>query len=943
MDQDDRLPRLLKTWSEQSEAQDISRHAAIEETLPVVWAASDFVAQACLRRSGLLRDLVHSGDLERSYGEGGLAGLLAARLEETTDEGALAAELRRFRTREMVRIIWRDVIRWATLDETLEDLSALADACVDEALTKLYAWACASSGMPRNRRGEPQSLVVLGMGKLGARELNLSSDIDLIFAFPDQGETDGRRPLPNEQFFTRLGQKLIKALNSHTPDGFVFRVDMRLRPFGDSGPLAASFDFMENYYQSQAREWERYAMIKARVVGGDQSAGADLMAMLRPFVYRRYIDFGAVQSLREMKRMISAELHRKGMSGNIKLGPGGIREIEFIGQAFQLIRGGRDPELQVRPIQVVLRRLADKGLLPPKDVEELVAAYRFLRDTENRLQAWRDEQTQLLPTDDAGRLRLARAMGFDDWAGFSDALEGHRARVQKHFEKLFAAPEEEEERESPLVALWLRRSGARPVDVLVGAGFTQPEAALELLERFREGRGLRGLGTRGQERMDQLMPRLLAAAGQSESPEWVLEHLLSILESISRRTAYLDLLVENPQVLGQLVRLTDASPWFAAQLARQPVLLDELVDPRELYAPLDRQSLRNELAGLLGSVSDGDLEQEMERLRQFTSTNRLRVAAADVTGVIPLMVVSDYLTDIAQVVLEQAVRLAWRDLVAKHGVPQDIEGQDTGFAVIGYGKLGGIELGYGSDLDMVFLHGSRDQNAMTDGKRPLHNDVFYVRLGQRLVHILTTRTPSGLVYEVDMRLRPNGNAGALVSSLDSFDHYQNNEAWTWEHQALIRARFIAGDPVVAARFEAVRRQVLARQRDAEALRGDVCQMREKMRQSLDKTSDDLFDIKQGRGGITDIEFMVQYCVLRWAHQYPDLLEWTDNIRLLDTLARHQLLEGKAADELANMYRVLRGAYHRNALRERPGLIGQDELVGERRLVGEMWREMMEKV
>ena len=940
MSQQARLARQLSEWSDVSGAL-VPSGSAVEASLPEVWAASEFVAGICLREPGVLGGLVSSGSLERTFGPGDTGTLLADVLADVSGEDELASRLRRFRNQQMVRIIWRDICGWADLDETLEDLTALADECIGQALEKHYEWLAASVGVPRNSAGEAQQMVVLGMGKLGARELNLSSDIDLIFAFPDAGETDGRRALSNEQFFTRLGQKLNKSLNTQTADGFVFRVDMRLRPFGESGPLAASFDFMETYYQSQAREWERYAMIKARPVAGDREAGAELMAMLRPFVYRRYIDFGAVESLREMKRMISANLYDKGMDANVKLGPGGIREIEFIGQAFQLIRGGRDTDLQVRPIQKVLTRLGAKGLIPRPDVEELLSAYRFLRLTENRIQAWQDKQTHLLPEDDEGRVRLARTMGFDDWATFSETLAGHRRRVQKHFEQLFAGPDGEEDAESPLAGVWLQRPEVSVVEALVSAGFDEPEAVTELLGRFRESRGVRALGNRGRERMNRLMPRILAEVGTAEAPLAVLEQVIRILEAVAQRTAYLDLLGENPQVLTQLVRLVAASPWFADQILRQPVLLDELVDPRALYAPLDRDSLRRQLDEILASA-ENDLEQEMERLRQFASTNRLRVAAADVTGAVPLMVVSDYLTDIAQVALEAATRMAWRDVSARHGCPQGIEGADTGFAVVGYGKLGGIELGYGSDLDLVFLHGNRDANAMTDGKRPLPNDMFYARLGQRLVFILTTRTPSGIVYEVDVRLRPNGNAGMLVTSLPTFEHYQEHDAWTWEHQALIRARFVAGDPAIAARFEAVRRHVLSRSRDEDALRTEVREMREKMRATLDKSSETDFDLKQGRGGITDIEFMVQFCVLRWAHRHPELLQWTDNIRLLETLARLDLLEGHAADQLANMYRVFRAAYHRDALRERPGLIAASDMVEERRMVREMWHEMIQE-
>ncbi len=921
----------------------IPDHPLLGETLTPVWEASDYVVQSCIRHPNLLPELLRSGRLDRASAPGETDQLLAAALDGVEDAQSLSTRLRRFRRAEMVRVIWRDIARLADLEETLEDLTALADACVERSLDTLHRWAVADHGTPRDDVGNAQRLVVLGMGKLGARELNLSSDIDLIFAFPAHGQTDGTRPLSNEQFFTRLARGLVQALDTQTPEGFVFRVDTRLRPFGDSGPLAMSFGAMEDYYQSQAREWERYAMIKARVVAGDRDAGGQLCAMLRPFVYRRYLDFGAIESLREMKELITKELRRKGMADNVKLGPGGIREIEFIGQAFQLIRGGRDPDLQIRPIRPVLRLLGEKGLLPGFAVQQLDAAYEVLRLVENRIQAWRDKQTHLLPEDELGRLRLARSMGFGDWASFLRVLDEHRRRVQGQFDRVFAAPHAEEaHREQSFAAIWRGAADeAHALDVLGLAGFSDPAAALARLDRFRDAAARKGLSSKGADRLAQLMPLMLQVIASSDAPDLALERVLRVLESVVRRTAYLAMLVEYPVILSQLARLAGMSPWVSDQVARHPLLLDELLDPRRLFAPLRRADLEEELDILLARVDPEDLEQQMERLRQFSQGNMLRVAAADLTGVISLMVVSDYLTEIAEVSVRRVLTLTFEHLVRKHGRPGGVEGEDMGFLVLGYGKLGGIELGYGSDLDLVFLHGGESMSAMTDGARAISNEQLYARLGQRMIHMMTTQTPSGQLYEVDMRLRPDGNKGALVRSLKSFAEYQATDAWTWEHQALVRARPVAGDDSLAERFAAVRREILCREREVSALRKAVREMREKMRANLDKTGDGRFDLKQGHGGIADIEFMVQYSVLRWASGHPDLAVWTDNVRLLETLARLDLMPGNAAQDLTAAYKDLRAAYHRSALQEQPTTIPDDLLVEQRARVQALWRELME--
>ncbi|MBK5932034.1 bifunctional [glutamate--ammonia ligase]-adenylyl-L-tyrosine phosphorylase/[glutamate--ammonia-ligase] adenylyltransferase [Halochromatium salexigens] len=921
---------------------EVPRDQAFTAARARVWEGSEFVALTAARHPHSLAELLESGALRRASSAEQMSERLRAALAEVADEAQLQQILRHFRRQQMLRIVFRDLAGWAALDETLEDLTALADSCIRESLRLLEPWTRAELGMPEDGHGRPQSLLVLGMGKLGARELNLSSDIDLIFAFPSAGRVaEGPRELSVEQFFGRLCQRLVKALNAKTVDGFVFRVDTRLRPFGDAGPLAMSFDAMEGYYHSQAREWERYAMTKARVVAGPPEDQADLEAMLRPFVYRRYLDFGAIASLRHLKGLIDRELRRKGMADNIKLGPGGIREIEFIGQSFQLIRGGREPELQVRPIQQVLALLGDKGLLEPDTVTELSAAYRFLRLTENRLQAWRDEQTHSLPSAAPARERLARSMGYAEWDAFAADLDAHRARVQRHFDEVFADPDEPPRTATSVACLWERApEQAEALTLLEAAGFEEAESAWRAILDFHETADRRGLSNRGLARLGLVMPRLLEEVAACGAPDLTLGRVLKVLEAVLGRTAYLDLLAEHPDALHQLVRLSAKSPWFGERTARQPLLLDELLDPRRLFEPLHRAALEQELDQLLSGVEASDLEQRMERLRQFAEGNRLRVAAADVTGAIPLMVVSDYLTEIAEVTTARSLEIAWHDLVERHGSPPGTDRTAPGFSVIGYGKVGGIELGYNSDLDLVFVYDEACAGTMTEGPRPVASEQFYVRLGQRLIHVMTTPTYSGVLYEVDMRLRPDGNKGRIARSLASFADYQVESAWTWEHQALVRARPIAGDPRLGERFGRVRAEILQRAREPEPLREEVRSMRAKMRANLDKTRAGWFDLKQGAGGIADIEFMVQYAVLRWAREHPDLTRWTDNIRLLETLIRLGLLADAVGADLTSAYKALRAAYHRRALQDTAGLVEEARLGLERAAVIAIWHQLM---
>ncbi|KAA0009846.1 bifunctional [glutamate--ammonia ligase]-adenylyl-L-tyrosine phosphorylase/[glutamate--ammonia-ligase] adenylyltransferase [Billgrantia pellis] len=942
--------------SENWRALDLQRRRDLARVLTV----SDFALDTLVRHPDWLQHLDANGELEAPPSAEALTAWLADRLEDAEDEAGLHAALRRFRRARMLGIVWRDLTRPTGIDmwSTAASVSRLAEVCLEGALVWLETHLEPRWGRPSARAdGSEQRLVVLGMGKLGAGELNLSSDIDLIFAFPENGETEGgRKSLEHQEYFTRLGQKLIAALDAVTAEGFVFRVDMRLRPLGDGGPLVGSFASLAAYYQNQGREWERYAMLKARPVAGDLEAGTELLGHLRPFVYRRYLDFGAIESLREMKGLINREVKRRGMQANIKLGPGGIREVEFVVQAFQLIRGGRDTELQVTSLRTALERLPALGLLPPAVIDELLPDYVFLRDLEHALQAQEDRQTQNLPDDDLGRERLALALGMEDWPAVVARLEEVRAQVRQHFDAVIADPETElEEENAPNGAdvslddwreLWQAElAGDEGCALLDEAGFADPATALRRLATLRQSRQVQTMQRIGYERLEALMPLLLDAVAGSDTPDIALERVLPLIEAVLRRTAYLALLRENPEALSHLMGLCGASPWIAEQLARYPLLLDELLTPETLYTPADKARLADELRQALARIPEDDEEAQLEALRVFKHAHVLRVAASDIAGTRHLMNVSDYLTYIAEVLLEAVLTMAWRHLVRKHGHPQRRDGSRAGiepeFLIVGYGKLGGIELGYGSDLDLVFLHDAHTHGG-TDGPRPLDAPVFFTRLGQRIIHLLTAVTPAGALYEVDMRLRPSGNAGLLVASLDAFADYQRREAWTWEHQALVRARVVAGHSRLAEGFAEIRCEILGRERDREALRAEVVKMRQKMRDHLSgKSGEGEFDLKHDPGGMVDIEFLCQYAVLSMGHETPELLEWSDNMRILETLEATARLPAEECRRLREAYLALRSAAHRASLTREPARGRDADFRAHRQAVIDAWQRLLE--
>lgn len=915
----------------------IATDAVFGPQLARLLACSRFAADTLSRRPWLLVALAASGDLGRSLRRGEL---LAALGDQLTVDADASVVLRRFRQRQQLRIIWRDLNRLAPTTETMRDVSWLAEACIHHGLGRVTAELTPRFGVPVGRRSrEPQELVVLAMGKLGGGELNLSSDIDLIFAYPEAGQTEGgQRSLSNEEYFTRVARGLIALLDTVTAEGFVFRVDMRLRPYGESGALVHSYAALEAYYQEQGRDWERYAMIKARPVTGAPQTLVPLLACLRPFVYRRYVDYSAIESLRAMKRLIVAEVRRRGLEANVKLGSGGIREIEFIAQCFQLIRGGRDLALQQRELLSVLDECAALACLPAAHVEELRAAYLFLRDVEHALQAWEDRQTQELPAEAIPRAALACTLGFADWEAFSESLEAHRARVAAHFDALIEDPEDTPE--SPLLAtLWRADCDASDLSAL---GFSDAAGLADQLRALYASRRVQGLQAVGRERLDRFMPMLLNACAEAEHPDAALKRALPLVTAVARRSAYLLLLLENPPALGDLAALCGASPWIAEQLASHPALLDELLDRASLYSAPERDSLQSELRQQTARLGVDDLEGYMLALRYFKASQVLRVASSEIAGRLPLMKVSDKLSFIAEVCLEQVLALAWSQLTTRHGAPaRDAAG--SGFAVIAYGKLGGIELGYASDLDLVFVYDA-DSSGMTDGARPIENAKFYTRLGQRIVHIIEARMTFGQLYEVDMRLRPSGASGLLVSSFAAYANYQHRDAWSWEHQALVRARAVAGDPALVARFEALRRAVLCRERDPGELAREVVAMRRRMRDHAGvRDGDGTFDLKQGSGGIVDIEFMVQYAVLAWAHRDPALADWSDNVRILDTLARTGRLPRERCQALKDAYIELRSATHELALQQQAGVVAGERFAAPRTAVSEAWADLFGRV
>ncbi len=837
------------------------------------------------------------------------------RADENEEE--LARQLRLLRRYVMAQIIVRDINRISDLAEVTRTITLFADFAVNTALGFAYAYYQDMYGTPIGRyTREAQHLSVVAMGKAGGYELNVSSDIDLIFVYPEAGDTSGKRERGNQEFFTKTGQKLIALLNDITADGQVFRVDMRLRPDGDSGALVLSETALEQYLIQQGREWERYAWCKGRVVTPYPNG---IASVVRPFVFRKYLDFNAYEAMRALHRQIRSEVGRKGMADNVKLGAGGIREVEFIAQIFQMIRGGRIRSLQLKGTQETLHELARLGILEHRTADTLLAAYRFLRDVEHRLQYWDDQQTQTLPQNPEQQQLLAESMGFADYAAFSDGLNRHRSQVNAIFNEILAEPEETPQQKAESWQwVWQENGDEETLRSRLAEHGFEADTVAERLAQLRHSHKYRHLSAHAQPRFDAVMPPLAEAAAAQPNPTATLLRLLDFLETVSRRSAYLAFLNEHPQALRQLAGIMSQSSWVAAYLCKYPILLDELLSAQLMETEHDWPALAAELSDGLANAG-GDTEAQMDILRHFQHTQVFRLAVQDLAGLWTVEALSDQLSALADTILAAALPAVWADTPKTHtGTPN--------IAVIGYGKLGGKELGYSSDLDLVYLY---------DDPHPDAPDI-YGRFVRRLTNWLSAATGAGTLYDVDLRLRPNGDAGFLAHSTAAFEKYQRESAWTWEHQSLTRARFICGSNAIGIFFDRVRQQVLTQPRDAAELAREIIAMREKMFPTHPPADS---DVKYARGGVVDVEFIVQYLILAHSHQHPELLDNYGNIALLNIAADCGLIDKTLAEQSRTAYRFYRQQQHNTKLRDADKINLTPELLNHYQSVRNLWRQV----
>ncbi len=910
--------------------------AQLVEQFKFVCYLSKYVYNCLQIDPELVHELLASGDLQRQYDRDDYRSVFAH-----VDLESIDFRLRKVRRREMIRIIFRDLTRSASLNETTNDLSSLAEACLNAAHDIHYRANCLKYGEPKgDGTGTVQKMTILALGKLGARELNVSSDIDLIFFYDEPGlaVSPVGKELSNQEFFLRTSRHIIKSLDEVSAEGFVFRVDMRLRPYGESGALILNSVAMEKYFYEQGRDWERYAFVKARPVAGNIEQGKTFLSWLKPFIYRRHLDYGALESLREMKGLIDTQVENKQHYHDLKLGPGGIREVEFITQALQLIWGGRHPELQTPEIDLNLNALASLKFLPDGEVRQLLNAYEFLRNSEHAMQAENDRQTQLISTEPASRFRLAVAMGYADFDAYHAQLETHRGLVRGVFSGLMTAnsAEKQAQVEGNLFwfSLWRDPSSNDSIRLLATVGFEDAQRTSKHLSDFSDKLQKRELHELSKSRVNRLMPILLSLVAKESQPEITLDRLLPLIDTITRRSTYVSFLLENGDALKRCVHLCAMSDWISTRLSEFPVLLYELTDRQIHDVVLEKAQLEQQLKHRLEEVEENDLELQMDTLRQFKSSVVLRIAALELLDALPLMEASGALSHVAEVILDSVVALTFDQLAIKFGEPCSSEGQalGLGFGVVAYGKLGGQELSYGSDLDLTLVH-DVDLKGETNGARQLENNVYINRFAQRFIHILTSYTQFGVLYEVDLRLRPGGNKGPLVSTLTAFRRYQFEEAWTWEHQALVRTRFVAGAESIRTPFQSIREEILRQKRDAVELRDAVVKMRDSMRAHLSNVSGDGFranaeseleaaklermsgvsmtgfDLKHDLGAIVDIEFLIQFKMLNSAHQHPLLTRWTDVMRQLDDLELHQIVDEREKKLLQQAYLSYRAAVH----------------------------------
>jgi [glutamine synthetase] adenylyltransferase / [glutamine synthetase]-adenylyl-L-tyrosine phosphorylase len=845
--------------------------------------------------------------------------------------------LRLYRHRKLVEIIYHDVVRAQPIDVTLQQQSDLAQQLIEAALEASQRQLSAKHGQPTASNGEAMTLNIIAMGKLGGGELNFSSDVDLICSYENDGELTGYGQLSYQEFFSRVVRLLSQLLNDSTADGFVYRVDLRLRPWGDSGPVVLSHSALEHYYQLHGREWEQYAMVKARVISGSPDSREALASMLRPFVYRKYLDYRVFDGLATLKSKIDAQAKARGMRVNIKLGPGGIREIEFFVQAFQILRGGRNHRLQCSGIFDSFDALLEHRIVDAESLHMLREAYCFLRLLENRIQMYEDQQTHDLPDAKLQRQRLAATMNFADWNQIEQQLQQHRERVSSCFKELFKQ-HDSKAGDSIIDDAIDSATTERRWDFIDNSGIEQAQAITDLLNRFIQSKAWKFMSTRAKQRFSLLLPDLIETIRESSQTDVLFERLLKLFSSIAGRSVYFELLYQNSALLQRLASLFDRSEWIAEEVSAYPMLIENLIQSGGQQR-FDKRLLTQRLQDQLRNI-EGDTELELDSLRLFKREQTLVIASAELADEIDATEVSHYLCDLAEVVLEAVYQLALKAIQQQYGDAECVEEntrRTARFAIIGYGKLGGYELHYQSDLDLIFLHDSSGEQQHSNGAKSVENSVYFARLAQKVISLTSVLTASGKLYEIDSRLRPEGSSGLLVSSLAAYRRYQQEKAWTWEHQALVRARLVAGSEQLHDGFEKIRREVLMRPRDTEQLARDIVDMRARIYQNKRPPEGERVDLKHSRGGMVDIEFLVQYWVLAQANSIGSDCLYSDNISLLKALYRLRLITASQS-QLADIYQSYHRLLHESVLQNQSAEIDAELIAEHRTHVKNCWND-----
>ena len=907
--------------------------------------ASPFIKRVCISQPEWLFRLLAEDALHQDYDLNLYRQLLNPAFHAADSVETLQKQIRNLRTASFARIAWRDLQQYTTVEQTLDELSSFAEICLQGTLQWCFEWLQSRPTANEFVQSLQQNIVIFALGKLGGRELNFSSDVDIVFAYADDGDFTQEQYANASEFYLKVIQLFIKVLSEQTQDGFAFRVDTRLRPFGESGALLPSFLAIDQYFQTHGRDWERYAWMKARAIAGDIKSGKQFLHEVAPFIYRRYLDYGAMQSLREMKLLIDKKAHLNSEKEDLKIGVGGIREIEFITQMFQLTYGGKNSSLRIQSTLKGLQQLKNQGLLSIEWVNDLIKAYLFLRKSENALQLREDQQIHTLPIQEKEKNHFAYLMEFQNWQDFYAEYKHHKKKVNELFQSILNIDEgQNEEPEShELESVWEQIDEQEYCLAILSKYFlTTYEHIYQNLRSFQQSSRVQKLIPVARNRLDAFMPIFLQELQAFDEPVSVFDRFINLLKQIVQRSTYISLLIESRDKLSAIFVLIQASPWISQYLCTHPSLLDGVIGMDESYKPPSFIEMQQQLNLKLNNTII-DLDKYMEALREFKHSQVIQIAAADVVENYSVMKVSDHLSWLAEICIKSAADYARDELIQKYGKPRCVvhgKAYTPEILIIEYGKLGGLELGYGSDLDIVFLHNSIGEECETEGDKKIHNDIFFTRLVQRSIHILTTVTSNGKVFDADLRLRPHGESGPIITSLKAYENYLLNDAWLWEHQALVRARAVTNSSKLLDEFSNIRNKVLCQERKIEDVRASIIEMRDKMLSASKSDSSSVFNIKKDVGGIVDIEFMVQFLVLSYSHKFPQICKRTDNVRILEDCAEVGLIELEQASILKEIYLKYRKYLHQLNLQLLPETVDLTLFVQERQVVKKYWASLL---